>query len=190
MVTRCPRGHQSVRPTLSSSLGSAGVKEPEGEMGVLGEGNEGAQKGGQHLPSPTLYQGAFPHNQRALGCPAVISCPPVALLYWRRNWQPTPVFLPGESQGRGRLVGCRLWGRTESDTTEVTKQQQQHCCRFRPKTRAYPLLFWQFPVCVCTTTVLCSIFKRPVTSADPRLRSHVVALGRHYWCDCGKMETI
>ena len=29
---------------------------------------------------------------------------------WRRKWQPTPVFLPGESQGRGRLVGCRLWG--------------------------------------------------------------------------------
>ena len=35
-------------------------------------------------------------------------------------WQPTPVFLPGESQGLGSLVGCRLWGRTESDTTEVT----------------------------------------------------------------------
>ena len=34
-------------------------------------------------------------------------------------WQPTPVFLPGESQGQGSLVGCRLWGRTESDTTEV-----------------------------------------------------------------------
>ena len=32
----------------------------------------------------------------------------------------TPVFLPGESQGRGSLVGCRLWGCTESDTTEVT----------------------------------------------------------------------
>ena len=43
---------------------------------------------------------------------------------WRRKWQPTPVFLPGESQGRGSLVGCRLWGRTESDTTEVTQQQQ------------------------------------------------------------------
>jgi len=39
---------------------------------------------------------------------------------WRRNWQPTPVFLPGESQGRGSLVGCCLWGCTESDTTEVT----------------------------------------------------------------------
>ena len=40
-------------------------------------------------------------------------------LHWRRKWQPTPVFLPGESQGRGSLVGCRLWGRTESDTTEA-----------------------------------------------------------------------
>ena len=41
-------------------------------------------------------------------------------ILWRRKWQPTPVFLPGESQGRGSLVGCRLWGHTESDTTEVT----------------------------------------------------------------------
>ena len=32
----------------------------------------------------------------------------------------SPVFLPGESQGPGSLAGCRLWGRTESDTTEVT----------------------------------------------------------------------
>ena len=41
-------------------------------------------------------------------------------LHWRRKWQPTPVFLPGESQGRGSLVGCRLWGRTEPDMTEAT----------------------------------------------------------------------
>ena len=41
-------------------------------------------------------------------------------IHWRRKWQPTPVFLPGESQGRGSLVGCRLWGHTESDTTEAT----------------------------------------------------------------------
>ena len=33
-------------------------------------------------------------------------------MHWRRKWQPTPVSLPGESQGRGSLVGCRLWGRT------------------------------------------------------------------------------
>ena len=41
-------------------------------------------------------------------------------MHWRRKWQPTPVFLPGESQGWRSLVGCSLWGRTESDTTEVT----------------------------------------------------------------------
>ena len=38
-------------------------------------------------------------------------------MHWRRKWQPTPVFLPGESQGQGSLVGCRLWGHTESDMT-------------------------------------------------------------------------
>ena len=41
-------------------------------------------------------------------------------MHWRRKWQPTPVFLPGESQGRGSLVGCRLRGHTESGRTEVT----------------------------------------------------------------------
>ena len=41
-------------------------------------------------------------------------------MHLRRKWQPTPVFLPGESQGWGSLVGCRLWGRTELDTTDVT----------------------------------------------------------------------
>ena len=44
----------------------------------------------------------------------------------RREWQPTPVFLPGESQGQRSQVGCRLWGCTELDTTDVTQQQQQH----------------------------------------------------------------
>ena len=41
-------------------------------------------------------------------------------MHWRRKWQPTPVFLPGESQGRWSLVGCSQWGPTESDTTEAT----------------------------------------------------------------------
>ena len=41
-------------------------------------------------------------------------------MHWRRKWQPTPVFLPGESKGQGSLVGCRLPGCTESDTSETT----------------------------------------------------------------------
>ena len=36
----------------------------------------------------------------------------------RRQWQPTPVLLPGKSHGQRSLVGCRPWGRKESDTTE------------------------------------------------------------------------
>ena len=44
--------------------------------------------------------------------------------FQRRQWQPSPLLLPGESQGWGSLVGCHLWGCTESDT-EATQQQQQ-----------------------------------------------------------------
>ena len=44
-------------------------------------------------------------------------------MHWRRKWQPTPVFLPGESQGQRSLVGCHLCGHIESDTTEMTQQQ-------------------------------------------------------------------
>ena len=40
-------------------------------------------------------------------------------MHWRMKWQLTPVFLPGESQGQQSLVGFRLWGPTESDTTEA-----------------------------------------------------------------------
>ena len=69
--------------------------------------------------------------------------PPTILLWlllclWTRGilflvGSSTPELLPGESQGRGSLVGCCLWGHTESDTTEATWQQQQHpsglpCC--------------------------------------------------------------
>ena len=49
----------------------------------------------------------------------------------------TPMFLPGESQGQGSLVGCRLWSHTDSDMTEVTQQQQQISQRLKP-----PLLAW------------------------------------------------
>ena len=41
-------------------------------------------------------------------------------MHWKRKWQPTPVFLPGGSQGRRSLAGYRLWDRTESETPEAT----------------------------------------------------------------------
>ena len=64
-------------------------------------------------------------GSRRVGHDSASSLSPFTFMHWRRKWQPTPVFLPGESQGRGSLVGCRLWGHTESDMNEVTQQQQQ-----------------------------------------------------------------
>ena len=83
-------------------------------------------------PTPVLSPGNS-HGRRSLqsmgslrvGHDWVTSLSLFTFMHWRRQWQPTPVFLPGESQGRGSLVGCHLWGRTESDTTEVTQQQQR-----------------------------------------------------------------
>ena len=52
---------------------------------------------------------------RKVGLIAGLGRPP-----WRRAWQPTPVFLPGESYGQRSLAGYRSWGRKELDTTEVS----------------------------------------------------------------------
>ena len=53
----------------------------------------------------------------------VITAKQANLLSWRRQWQPTPVFLPGKSHGWRSLVGCSPWGRKESDTTERLHSQ-------------------------------------------------------------------
>ena len=50
-------------------------------------------------------------------------------LHWRRKWQPTPMFLPGESQGQGSLVGCRLWGRTSRTRLKrLSSSSSSSCC--------------------------------------------------------------
>ena len=85
-------------------------------------------------------------------------------MHWRRKWQPTPVFLPGEqasSSPRWSLVGCRLWGCTEQDMADVTQQQKQQTgslsfesIRHSDGTRVnnfYASLYaWVF-VCVCVS---------------------------------------
>ena len=81
------------------------------------------------LPSSTLAW-KIPWMEEPGGLPSMgslrvghdwaISLSLFTFMHWRRKWQPTPVFLPVESKGRGSLVGCRLWGRTELDTTEAT----------------------------------------------------------------------
>ena len=52
-------------------------------------------------------------------------CPWVGKIPWRREWQPTPVFLPGESDGWRSLGGYSPWGCKDSDTTEQLSIAQQ-----------------------------------------------------------------
>ena len=51
--------------------------------------------------------------------------PRVGKIPWRRKWQPTPVFLPGESRGQRRLMGYSPWGHEESDMTEMTQHTRE-----------------------------------------------------------------
>ena len=67
--------------------------------------------------------------------------PQIRKIPWRRAWQPTPVFLPGESHGQRNLAGCTPWGQKESDTIEAT----QHTCKrhqLQEKERAFHLEVW------------------------------------------------
>ena len=52
-----------------------------------------------------------------------VSDPWVGKIPWRRKWQPTPIFFPGEFHGQRSLAGYSLWGGKESDTTERLKKK-------------------------------------------------------------------
>ena len=65
-----------------------------------------------------------------------------SFMLWRRKWQPTAVFWPGESQGPGSLVGCHLWGGTESDMTEATQQTQQLVSLDTNQSHLYPKTYY------------------------------------------------
>ena len=135
-----PRGHQQPVPLEAhSGQGCVGRSGPAPSLGFKGHGSnleagvwvtarvEGQQcrpagcastsgRGpGRALPTAAGKAPALPCN---VGDPG--SIPGSGRSPRERKWQPTPVFLPGESQGRWSLVGCRLWGHTESDMTEAT----------------------------------------------------------------------
>ena len=82
----------------------------------------------QWHPIPVLLPGKIPWTEepgrlqsmgsRRVGRDWATSHSLFTFMLWRRKWQPTPVFLSGESQGRESLAGCHPWGRRESDMTE------------------------------------------------------------------------
>ena len=89
-------------------------------------------------------------------------------MHWRRKWQPTPVFLPGESQGWGSLMGCRLWGCTQLDTTEVTYQQIHFKLLLCGYLEAYiKYLIDKAVHFMLRATYLCSLIKTPPLYSFP-----------------------
>ena len=117
-------------------------------------------------PTPVLLPGKIPWTEEPgrlqsmgslrVGHDWATSLSVFTFMHWRRKWQPTPVFLPGESRGRGSLVGCRLWGRTESDTTEATWQQQQHQVCNLAALSTFPVLCNHYHVLVPDFLIVCN----------------------------------
>ena len=79
-------------------------------------------------------------------------------VHWRRKWQPTPVFLPGESQGRGSLVAA-VYGVTQSWTWLKWLSSSSSNCQ-----------------------VICSLWKSPVASIADTLHWHHLAMSSHLLC--------
>ena len=114
----------------------------------------------------------------------------------RRQWHPTPVFLPGESQGQGSLVGCCLWGCTGLDTTEVTQQQQQQCGQ-RSRNRMtnaddnsvltiskiqHIILTFKVAVITCLVAKSCPTLCDPMDSSPPGSSVHGIIQARILEC--------
>ena len=113
-----PTGRLRYRPAWLAHLGGGPSLEGEGQRFSPSPlvGCAGSLEGSHppHLPETAL--GDFPRGPWAslVGLtPGSGEIPPSS-----RKWQPTPVFLPGESHGQKSLVGYSLWGHKESDTTE------------------------------------------------------------------------
>ena len=119
-ISPCPPSHPS-RSTQSTELSSLSYTVASCWLSILHM---------QWQPTPVLLPGKIPWMEEPGGLQSMglwrvrhdwaTSLSFFTFMHWRRKWQPTPVFLPGGSQGQGSLVGCRLWGHTESDTTEAT----------------------------------------------------------------------
>ena len=100
-------------------------------------------------------------------------------MHWRRKWQLTLVFLPGESQGWGSLVGCGLWSRTELDMSEVTYQQQQSWLRMLCEFQVYNTIFSYTYTFVCDSQVVLVVKNLPANAEDIEMQVWILGQKDH-----------
>ena len=99
------------------SMGSDSLRPHKlGPVRLLCPWNSPGKKTG--VDSYSLLQGIFPTQGSNLGLPYYRINLWVGKIPWRREWLPTPVFLPGEFHGQRSLDGYCPWARQELDTTE------------------------------------------------------------------------
>ena len=91
----------NIQPVISRDVLSVSEKAMAPHSSTLAWKNPWTEEAGGFRSMGSLRVG---HNR-------LTSLSLFTLLHWGRKWQPTPVFLPGEFQGRSSLVGFRLWGR-------------------------------------------------------------------------------
>ena len=92
----------------------------------------------RHLMSQVGFPGSASGKEPACQCPRCKRCrfdPWVGKIPWRRTWQPTPVFLPGESHGQRTLAGYSTWCHKESDTTEASQHTRMHAMSQAPESQ-------------------------------------------------------
>ena len=121
--------------------------------------------------------------------------PWVGKIPWRRDWQPTPIFLPRESHGQRSLVGCYQWGCKESHTTEHAHMQTP--TNIQTHTHLYSVfkVFYLGPSLVVQWLRICLPMQVTwVQSLIGELKSHIPwrnCLASHsYWAMCnGSLHT-
>ena len=82
--------------------------------------------------SKSCFPGGTRDNESAFQCKRFMFDPRVRKIPWKRKWQPTPVFLPGQFHGQESLAGYSAWGYKESDTTECTHTHTHTHTRVSP----------------------------------------------------------
>ena len=94
---------------------------------------------------PTFSLSSFTFIKRLLSSSSVSAIRVVSSAYRRRQWHPTPVFLPGESHGRRSLIGCSPWGCYESDMTEWLHFHFSLSCIGEEMATHSSVLAWRIP---------------------------------------------
>ena len=137
--------HVEIQNLLPDSLPqfseSPGASQPEGEDGCQPCSRFPAKKktGKLDMRAPAVgLPWWISGNESTCQCRRPRFDPWVRKIPWRRKWQPTPVFLPGESHGQRILAGYSPWGQKESDTTEQLSTRA--CTHTRARTLQWLLL--------------------------------------------------